>query len=266
MTMIKAPGGPTAYKDRNSTADRALEILKMFSDSKPEISGHDVAEQLNVAKSTAYRYLQTLESSGFLEESRGRHGYQLGPRVFDLARIARKGLGLSDIARPMLKTLVENVDETVLLTRRSGIHIVCLERFESPHPARISYERGQIMPINAGASALVSLAWLNKADLNQVLQDAELAELTPNTLITEDSMRERLQIIRDQGFAVTRGEIDQHVVGIAAPIRDNRNDVIAVVAAVGLEQRITDDKIPTIVDKVCSTAKEISHSYIRTQA
>jgi DNA-binding IclR family transcriptional regulator len=112
------------------------------------LSGAEISERLGVARSTGYRYLQSLVGSGFIEECRG--GFQLGPRLFELARLARRGIGLSEIARPVMRELAAQAGESVLLTRRSGAAVVCLEMEEATHPIRLSYERGHILPINAG--------------------------------------------------------------------------------------------------------------------
>src|SRR5580692_10931732 len=80
----------SGYRERNSTADRALNVLQMFSDDRAEISAVEVAENLGVARSTAYRYLQTLVQSQFLDET-GRGTFRLGMRILSsrgsLARV-----------------------------------------------------------------------------------------------------------------------------------------------------------------------------------
>lgn len=97
----------------------------MFSVEKPVWSGIEISRQLGVARSTTYRYIQSLIRAGFIEEAVG--GFRLGPRIFQLAGLARAGLGLSDIALPAMRTLAAHVNETVLLTRRSGRSVVCLD-------------------------------------------------------------------------------------------------------------------------------------------
>lgn len=82
VSTITASG----YRDRNSTADRALTILEMFSDTQPSVTAVEVAAELSVARSTAYRYLESLTSRGFLEESPGG-GFRLGLMVLKLARV-----------------------------------------------------------------------------------------------------------------------------------------------------------------------------------
>ncbi len=256
--MSGSPSPSAAYRDRNSTADRALDILLMFSDSSPVISGAEMADRLGVARSTAYRYLQSLVGSRFLEEAPGG-GFRLGLRVLEVARVARRSYGLSEVAMPVMTRLAEQVQETVLLTRRAGDLVVCVDRAEGGRRAvRISYERGSTLPINAGASALVLLAGLPDDPARTLLASTELRRFTPATLTDVDQLLRRLADIRADGYALTRGEVDHDVVGIAAPVRDSSGEVVAAVSVAALVTRIGPDTEPRVVSEVQEAAREIT--------
>jgi DNA-binding IclR family transcriptional regulator len=247
-----------SYRDRNSTADRALDILAMFDDTHLVISGTAVAEQLGVARSTAYRYLQSLVAGRFLEDAPGG-GFRLGLRVLEIARLARRSYGLSEIALPSMEALAAEVRETVLLTRRTGDLVVCVDRAEAGTRAvRISYERGSALPINAGASALVLLAWSPEDEARKLLESTQLRRFTAATLTDVDALMERLGRIRRLGYSVTRGELDPDVVGIAAPIRDEHGHVVAAVSVAALASRAYPEAEVEIAQKVLATSGEIS--------
>jgi DNA-binding IclR family transcriptional regulator len=258
LRMAGRESGGSAYRERNSTADRALDILAMFSDDLPVISGMEVAGRLGVAKSTAYRYLQSLVANHFLEEAPGG-GFRLGLRILELARLARKSYGLSEIATPVMAELAASAHETVLLTRRVGDLVVCLDRAESSaHRVRISYERGSTLPINAGASALVLLAWTPVEEARNVLTATTLERFTPATVTDVDDLVRRLEEIRVAGYATSRSELDPDVLGIAAPIRDDTENVVAAVSVAAVASRITPGAMPGLIDQVRTAAKEIS--------
>jgi DNA-binding IclR family transcriptional regulator len=247
-----------SYRERNSTADRALDILLMFTEAQPVISGTAVADRLGVARSTAYRYLQSLVASHFLEEAPGG-GFRLGLRILEIARLARRSYGLSEIAQPAMTALSEAVRETVLLTRRVGDLVVCVDRAEAgSQPVRISYERGSSLPLNAGASALVLLAWSPAEETRQLLAATDLRRFTPATLTEVDAVMARLAHIRQAGCSVTRGELDPDVLGIAAPIRDEQDRVVAAVSVAALASRVSAEAESEIVERVQATARQIS--------
>ena len=228
-----------SYRERNSTADRALDILGMFSDEVPVVSAVEVAAHLGVVRSTGYRYLQSLVANRYLEEA-PTGGFRLGLRVLELARLARRTYGLSEIAAPVLSDLASAVHETVLLTRRVGDVVVCLERAESEvHRVRISYERGATLPVNAGAAALALLAWSDPDEARSVLQHAALRRFTPATLTDVDSLMGRLEQIRSDGYSITRSELDHDVLGIAAPIRDGDGRVVAAASIAAVASRVS---------------------------
>jgi DNA-binding IclR family transcriptional regulator len=256
-TVFCMTGNATSsgYRERNSTADRAIDILLMFGDDRPTTTAIEVADLLGVSRSTAYRYLQSLLSSGLLEEDTGR--FRLGPRTLDLARIARKGIGLSEIARPCMRRLCAQVGETVLLTRPAGAAVVCLEREEPAHPIRLSYDRGQILPLNAGASATVIMAWMPEEDLDTLLASASFEKFTNKTVTDPQRLRARVRSIRKQGYAVSRGELDPDVLGVAAPIF-SANTAVAAISVAALSHRVPDQRLPEVVAAVREAAGLIS--------
>jgi DNA-binding IclR family transcriptional regulator len=255
-----------SYRERNSTADRALDILTMFDDTHLVISGTAVAERLGVARSTAYRYLQSLVAGRFLEEAPGG-GFRLGLRVLEIARLARRSYGLSEVALPLMQELAEEVRETVLLTRRSGDLVVCVDRAESGTRAvRISYERGSTLPLNAGASALVLLAWSPEDEARRLLETTEMRRFTAATLTDVDALMERLARIRRLGYSVTRGELDPDVVGIAAPITAPNGQVTAAVSVAALASRVYPEAETEFAQKVQATASKVSERLALTTA
>ena len=237
----------------------------MFGESRSVVTAVEVAEHLDVARSTAYRYIQSLVSSSYLEDD-ASGGFRIGRRVIELARTARRGLSISEISRPVMRRLASDTREVVLLTRLAGDAVVCLERADVARRAvRISYEPGEIFPTNAGSAAYVLLAWLDETELSSILKSTKLRRFTPATLTTPATLRERLNETRAQGFAVSRGELDADVLGIAAPIFSLRGRVVAAITVAALSSRIGDSEIPAITASVLSAAAQISSVFQREE-
>ncbi|MBV9445048.1 MAG: IclR family transcriptional regulator [Streptosporangiaceae bacterium] len=242
--------------ERNSTADRAIDVLLLFAENNPIVSAVQVAERLGMSRSTTYRYLQSLRSAGLLEDDAG--GFRLGPRILQLANVARKGLGLSDVARPVMAVLAAEVDEAVLLTRRFGDQVVCVERKESSHPVRLSYELGHVMPVHAGASAKVVIAWTDDDEIRAILGDKPLARLTAATVTDPARLRRELAGIRERGYAISRGEVDRDVIGIAAPVWGEEGEVVAGLTIAAPAYRVPDPLVGTLTAAVLGAAAQIS--------
>ena len=220
-------------------------------------SAAEIAERLEMPRSTTYRYLQTLRSYGLIEEH-GESKYRLGSRVLQLARVARAGLGLSDVALPVMRRVSERIGEVVLLTRRSGLNVVCVERVDvSAHRVRLSYERGHVLPVHAGASAKVLLAFADPLEIDEVLEGARLVRFTSRTVVDPKRLRKQLAEIRLDGHVVTDGEVDDGVRGVAAPIFDADGKVAAGLSVAGPAYRLADSRISGVIRAVREGADEI---------
>lgn len=258
MTVVGERRG--AYREGNSTADRALTILQMFTEERSQISASEVAEHLGVSRSTAYRYAQSLVRSAFLSEVAGS-GFRLGPRVMELARIARRSFGLSDMAIPLMRELANRFHETIILTKRIDARILCLEREEWPgQHVRLSYERGSRLPLNAGASALILLAWLPEAEVRELIRSEKLHAYTPSTLVDADAIVTRLDQVRRDGYCVAQGELDPDAAAVAAPVFDSEGQVCAGLSLVTLSSRLSNGALDAVIEGVKAAAQRLSQT------
>ncbi len=248
----------SSFQSRNTTADRAIDVLMLFNDQRLVLTAEDVAEQLGMSRSTTYRYLQSLRSYGLIEEGNANGEFRLGPAILRLGHVARKGLGLSEVALPVMHELVAKTGESALLTRRSGNYVVCIERVESEHRVRLSYERGQVMPLHAGASAKVLLAFLKPAEIEAMLSTVPLTRYTEHTTTDAMTLRAQLAAIREARYVVTEGEVDIGVRGVAAPIFGVNGQVLAGISVAGLTYRLSEAVLPSVIQAVREAALIIS--------
>jgi len=248
----------TLSQGRNATADRAIDVLLLFTEQHPVLTAEEVSERLGMPRSTTYRYLQSLRSYGLVEENDSSGGFRLGALVFRLARAASKGLGLAEVALPVMRDLVAQTGETALLTRRTNAHVICIERVESPQRVRLSYERGHVLPLHAGASAKVLLAFLDPDEIEAVLSHGPFPRYTERTITDPDVLRSQLAVIRARGYAMSEGEVDEGVRGIAAPIFGTNKRLAAGLSVAGPAYRINDSVLQTVIEAVQEAAQRIS--------
>lgn len=220
---------------------RAMRVLFLFEEGNETITAQDVAARLDVTRSTAYRYLQSLRSLELIWPSSQGKGYRLGPAVLRLARTARKGGGVLETIQPVMRQLADDVNEVVLLQRRFGQHVVCIEREEADHVLRLTYEPGQVLSVNASASGRVLLAWEPENEIRAIVDQLDFRAFTTTTITSPTRFLKELESVRRNGFAVSRGELDEVVVGIAAPVRDLHDDVIGCLSVAAAASRIQSD-------------------------
>ncbi len=244
---------------RNTTADRAIEVLLLFDERHPVLAATEIAARLGMSRSTTYRYLQSLRAVGLVEEDAAGGRFRLGPRILSLARVARQALGLPEVALPVMRDLAAQTGETVLLTRRSQQQVVCVERVEAnQYPIRISYERGHVLPLHAGASAKVLLAFEDPVEIEAVLASGPLPRYTERTVTDPAELRRQLGAIREAGYVVTDGEVDAGVRGVAAPVWGADGRVVAGLSIAGPAFRLDDGALPAAVAAVQTAAATLS--------
>ncbi len=233
-----------------SSLAKGIEVLLALVD-RGSARVEDLAEQVGIPVSTVYRYVRTMRIYGLLEGEDGQ--YVLGPRLARFS-VRRSAPHLVELARPILGRLVAETGETAILTVRVGLAAMCLDRIESPHPVRLSYELGSAWPLHAGASAKALLAYAPEEVQRRVLA----GPVTRFTSRTPDAVRLRHQLaeIRATGVVVTRGEVDPAATGIALPLR--RGDVaVCAVSVAGPSSRLTTARTDAVVSELRAGVREL---------
>jgi IclR family acetate operon transcriptional repressor len=144
-------------------------------DQRPARRADELAGTTGLPLSTAYRYLRTLRSYGFVAEAGGL--FEPGP-VLEPARGHVGRAELVAIASPWLEQLAEFSAEIAVLVVRVGLHAVCVHQVESEHAVRLAFRIGQTLPLYAGAGQRTLLAHAPPEVVEAVL-DGEFQQFTP---------------------------------------------------------------------------------------
>lgn len=231
--------------------------MTLFSEDTPAISVSDIAFQLQFPISTAYRYISSLRQAGFIEEADVPGMYHLGTAILDLAQnVPRKRL--QDIALPFMQQLCEQTGETVVLSALRGQQGVCLEKVEGRHALRVSYERGAIFPLHAGASGKILMASLDRHAQRDVIAKIGLPRFSKTTNTDPNRLLDELKTIRKIGYALSDGEVIQGTFGIGAPIVSRAKKTIASLSLSAPTHRLEGKKRHEIAALVARTAERIS--------
>jgi len=201
----------------NSTAERAIDILLLFSDDKPSWTANEIATHFGMPKSTVYRYVNSLRSYALIDED-GQGAFRLGPRIFPLARTAKAGMSIVQVALPHMKDLAQRFGEMVVLQQRVGYDILPLERIQPPQRVSLQSTRSHLLPWPATSSAKMLLAFAPPAEQEEILRMLHPTHYTGRTLQSKAALKVALEQIKRTGYAVTDEERDEGVWGVAAPV------------------------------------------------
>lgn len=252
QVLAESPAPAKAVSSGAESARKVLSMLLAFSEETPTRTVPELASYLQVPASSAYRYVGLLRECGLIEEAEVG-GYRVSVRAIGLARAARAGAaGLSDIAHPVLQELCRETGETALIIRRLGQAVVAVDIEESSEPVRLTFERGNLMPLNRGSAARLLLAAMTPRERESYYRSLQSIEGDAD-VPTDDE----LAVITEQGWTESFGQISDGIWGCAAAIVVNRR-VVAALCVAGPLYRLDQAKRTQIVSALRRRADQIN--------
>jgi DNA-binding IclR family transcriptional regulator len=221
-------GGSANTSANESSGDRLLAALALFSVEQPQWTVEDAAKKLGVSQPTAYRYFKRLTGAGLITPVSGAR-YTLGPAIIQMDRQIQITDPMLRAARGVMHELIQRAPDgsALLLCRLFHDRVMCVHQVFGRGPQEpVSYERGRLMPLFRGATSKIILAHLPARTLKPLLtQNAgELAGLGFGTSF--EDFRAALAAMRRDGVAISRGEIDPGRVGVGVPLFDRDRTVL----------------------------------------
>ncbi|MGO9195419.1 MAG: IclR family transcriptional regulator C-terminal domain-containing protein [Streptosporangiaceae bacterium] len=236
---------------------RGLDILASFGADHRSMSLTEVAVAAGLARPTARRLLLTLEELGYV---RARDGtFELTPKVMNLGMAYVSALGLWDIARPHLESLVARTGESSSMAQLDGSDIVYVARVSVPKLIALRVEIGTHFPAAQTSQGKVLLAALPADQVPAVLSQPSRSGLPPYIGRSPGQLRDELAEVRARGWALADEELAPGVRSVAVPVRDGTGAVwaamnVTVHAAETTTQRLLHDYLPLLL----TTAGDIS--------
>lgn len=229
-----------AAKNPIQAVQRTLEIVDVLRDQR-EARVTDIADELGLSKGTIHCHLATLEQNGYVVKNGQR--YALGLRFIDLAHHAKNRVDIYDITRAEVDTLAAESGEMSLFTVEEHGEGVCLYKAEGEDAVQTELYVGYRNGLYHTAVGKALLAFMPEERREEIIQQTDLEQITPNTITDPDELREELAEIRERGIAYNHEETIQGLVGIGAPIRDQDGTLYGAVSLIGPVSRMEDERL-----------------------
>ncbi len=244
------------------TIERASSILDILGQSSQGISIRELSAKLKLPKGTTHRLLSSLSYFGFVRQDPKTRDYFLGFKLVDLGQLLLSQLDLRKEAEPFLRDLAERTKETVhlvFLDRNEIVYIDKLETDQNPSGLRMASRVGLRNPAHSCAVGKVLLADLREEALNNIIKEKGLPKRTENTIANPTQLKEHLNIVRAQGYAVDDEENEKGIRCVAAALRNEVGRAVAAISISGPAFRITKKVIQeSLKREVMETALKIS--------
>jgi DNA-binding IclR family transcriptional regulator len=232
--------------------DRALDVLLAFEAVERGLTASELLKRVDLSRPTLYRLLRTLELRGFVTASGEPQHFKLGPAVAHLAHVWNAGLDVSISAQPMMRRLWQETGETVALFIQEGSDRVCIAEIPSTQPLSFKRGVGHREKITLGASGKVVLAF-----------SLEAPRLLTELIAKKDraAYSQELAHVREVGYAVSKEELIQGAVAVAAPFFTSGSKVLGSLAVYGPSARVNQEKIAQIGELLLEECKKLSKTY-----
>src|SRR5687768_825267 len=187
------------------SVDRALSILEVLARTG-EAGVTEIAGQLSVHKSTAFRLMATLESHRLVEQTGDRGRYRLGVGILRLAGATTARLDLVQEARPICRQLAADTGETVNIAVLAESSALYLDQVAGSSALQPHNWVGQHIPLHATSNGKVLLSEMTESELKAAVR--ELPRFTDHTITTRPPLRDDLAADRKAGYAVAVDELE----------------------------------------------------------
>ncbi|MFJ5768814.1 IclR family transcriptional regulator [Psychrobacillus sp. NPDC093180] len=201
-----------------SSIHRVIQVLRAFSIEHPKLSLTEISKRTEISLSSLQRIVSTLAYEGFLVKDEKTKQYSLGLELMFLGQLVTQNDALLSRAIPIMEELNDQTKENVSLNIIEHDERRCIYNLPSRHELSALTFVGHTSPLYAGASAKILLAYQDNTFIQNFINMIELKRITDSTVDSKESLLEQLSVIRNQGYAMTKGERVKGAMSISVPI------------------------------------------------
>jgi IclR family KDG regulon transcriptional repressor len=236
---------------------KAFQILRLISEADHGLGISELAKRLGISKGTIHGITSALEEVGALNRNPETKRYKIDYTIVELGKKALSGVPLRKVARRHMEWLVEEIGDNAFLGIRKGDHTLILDVVESNRELKITSPSGAMIPLSAGATGKLFLAYMDEKSALRYLKTGGLLKYTKNTITDLERYLQEIREVRKKGFATDYEEYLQGVRAVAARI-ETEEPLLAAIWVVGFSSSLADDKMRFVIESTLAAANAIS--------
>lgn len=246
---------------------RGIKLLELLAQAGEPLTMSQLADQMKMNRTTAYRFLFTLESLNLVERDPESKAYRIAPNILKLGYGVFQTSDLWKTAHPYLVGAKQKYGETFNVSILDGNQILYIDRVKTQSILTINLEIGSKLPAYCTSMGRVLLAYLPQTEALTLISQTSWEKYTPQTITSPEQLLEILAQVRENGVSVNRGELALELWSAAAPIRNRDGKVVAAVNmavnALKHEERYVEQ---VMIPAVLEVASQISNALGYIQA
>jgi len=251
------------YSEMNysKTISKALKILNCFAGGNEYKSLSQIAEEVEIEKSTICRFLKTLERDSFIEQDKESKKYRLGNKVLLLGLSILNNLDTRKELIPFMEELNKKYNQTVNLAVKHKNMILYLEVLKGKGYIHELTSVGFQEPLYTTSMGKVFLAGMSIGELEEYFKETEFKKFTKNTITDIDTLKKIIEKVKKDGYASNDEETIDNLCANGVPIKDSGNKIIAAVSVSFLKISVDGPTRKEIIKDLLEVSREASRKF-----
>lgn len=222
----------------NRTIKSAERVFDMFEAIRERGGATltELAEDLDLAPSTAHQYLSTLQEREFVVKTEGE--FNLSHRFLDYGEYVRQRGDIYELAKQKVQQLAEETGERGQFSVPEHGRVVVLHTEVGEQAVKAGVRAGQRLPLHATAAGKAILAYYPTERVEEIIEQRGLDPVTENTITDRGVLFEELETIRERGVAYNDQEDTNRLRAVGAPVRNPDGESIGAVSISGPSHRL----------------------------
>ena len=249
----------------NQSLEKGLAVLRAFNAAHRTLTLGDLATLTGMTKGSAQRTVHTLQVLGYVGKHAQTRRFQLLPKVVELGFNYLASHPLIRVAHPYLSQLSNASGETASLTEPIGTEMIYIAQAMSSKFIPLLTPVGARVPMYCTSSGRAYLSCYPDAEARAVLEASERVQRTPATLTEVDAIMACVADCRRVGYATNVEELFLGDMGVGAPVRDSRGQVLGAIHLAPPSSRWNTEEMrqklgPLVIDCARAVSESIPHS------
>lgn len=242
----------------SSTGVKSLRTMFQIVEYLAETDGSgvtEIADELDLAKSTVHQQLSTLQDLGYAVKENG--SYHVGLRFLSVGEQARGRKEAYQLARPIVDQLVAETDERAQFLVEEHGRAIYLHTQEGEHGVKADRHTGKIRYMHSSAGGKAMLAEMSRDRVEEIIDRVGLPAETDATITDRETLFDELATISEQGYAINEEESIEGLWSIGVPVVAH-DDVVGALSVSGPRYRMETEGVQTdLSDLLRGTANEL---------
>lgn len=259
MSQPEAAGLAAEPVPAAGAASRLVTLIEAVAAAPVSVGVRELSRSTGIDKSAVSRLLAQLQRLGIVEQAPQMQGrYVIGPRLFTIGALVAARDTLTMAARPVMRRLVDVVDESCYLAVLEQGELVFRDKADCLKPIRYVLEMGRPMPIHAGAGGRAVLAGMDPEAAASLLRGTVLEKVTPRTVSDVDTLVAMAAEDRRVGYSVSFGERVIGGAAVAAPYFTGDGSCRGALVLTVPSERLDPERAPELGAAVADAAAQLS--------